>query len=287
LVKKACLVLALATCASALFADYEVEWSYPMSFYWGPPFAAAPTSTWDLDRDGFPDFFVPDSGRMYVYNGQHRQTAWTVPTPGYEHSDNRFPGTTGNACFVANMDGDPANELILCATHAWWTGQPETMHTEKKIFIYDGTAEDLEFESSSIVGCRFIYVADIDGDGRSEILSGEWPEGSTYGNLVCYGWVSAGLKAASPSAPAPGPARAIPSPARSSIRFSIPGQATGARFVFITDAAGRAIRKLPVTRGPGPDNVVWDCSDDQGLAVPPGTYFYRCGRAEGKLEVVK
>ncbi len=82
----------------------------------------------------------------------------------------------------------------------------------------------------------------------------------------------------------------FPNPSRSgiNIEFSIPEP--GSVSISIYDTKGSLIRLLPMQNcTAGPNQITWDGSDDRGLPVPSGAYFFEVqfnGEAQSKQMVV-
>lgn len=78
-------------------------------------------------------------------------------------------------------------------------------------------------------------------------------------------------------------ARAVPNPAGHVVQLSINPNSGGP--VVITDVSGRVVRRLVCPTGA--NFVLWNCCDDQGRAVPAGTYLYSCGNIRGRFIVAE
>lgn len=67
---------------------------------------------------------------------------------------------------------------------------------------------------------------------------------------------------------------ASPNPARSVISFRIESDRPGDQRLIVADVQGRTVRRVEAgSFDAGIRNVVWDCRNDSGLVVPPGSYF--------------
>jgi len=259
-----------------VFAGYQVEWTLPFHSI-GIPWTSNSQYAWSTDGDSAPELFVPDSAVLHIYSGQTHNLLWDAPTPGFEYPGNflayAHPGIY--PFYVARLHGGSSLQLVVPAYRA------DSLDANG-FFVYDCATHALEYSSPLVAELGGVFVADIDGDGRDEIcqVCGDTPQ------LLVYGWTGAGISMGSTPAVVNDPVRVLPCPARRSILFCVPGAPDGAS-IDVTDAVGRRIRRIPTIAATTNRQVTWDCNDDRGLPVVPGTYFYRCGGASGKLEVVK
>lgn len=254
----------LALVFTALHAAYVVEWTAPLQHYYAYGYTANRDYTYDLTGDSIPELFVTDSIWLKVYSGVTRGLIWTLTAPYY-----------GSMSFnLANTDGDAAKELVLSA----FRYSPDF---RGRFYVYDCQSRALEYTSPEKTGYPYISVADVDGDGKSEICFISGPGGNRI--LEVYG--SDALDAEEP--PAVPEAReygsAVPNPARPGVALTIP-IAPGSDRVTITDITGRPLRVIPTG---GSSAVIWDGCEDGGIPAPAGTYLYRSGPAAGRVQLIR
>jgi hypothetical protein len=262
----------IAALSMQLSAAYMVEWTAPVrtsAFGCG----INPSSTCDVNGDGIPDIFLPDSASIRIYSGVTHNIIWTVATPGYDYGGmNRLDQTE---IFVANTDGDSNRELVVPAYGLYptrWT-----------FFVYDCRTHALEFEAPEVEYPDWCAVADVDGDGMSEIL---WADG--YDPVLrVYGWSGSGIAQEPATGRNLSKVSARPSVTNRAVSFVIPhGLKTDAELTIV-DLTGRTVKTVHLLKGEGARTVCWDCRDDFGRPVPSGKYFYRSDGVTGQVEVVK
>ncbi len=255
-------VMLIAVFAAAASGAYVVEWTASgMNYAYSTVYSSDTSARYDANGDGIPDIFVTDSAALRIYSGVSRSLIWTVPSGGY--STIGFP-------YIANTDGDPAKELVIAA---YTYNYP---NYAGKFFIYDCASRSLEYSCPQKSGYPSLSVADVDGDGKSEILL---LSGATSRTLEVYGWDGADIMEA-PESPALERVAAAPNPAAGHVMLSLPASPGGP--VEVVDAAGRVVRRLEAS-----GSVAWDCRDDDGTPVPAGNYLYRQGAFRGRVAVVR
>jgi hypothetical protein len=91
-----------------------------------------------------------------------------------------------------------------------------------------------------------------------------------------------------PGAPAAPSLKAFPNPARAGAAIAFTSQATGAEAVLVYDLSGRLVGRIPLVahddRGLSEGN--WIARDVHGVALAPGIYFARAGRAPAQRVVL-
>lgn len=260
----------LVICCATLSADYVVEWSASGLSTYSTVYTASRTNDYDVDGDGIPDVIVLDDCccEMRVYSGVTGSLIWTINLP---------TGYLLRKFYVGNTDRDASKELVLGMSTTTGFG---------RFLIYDCESHNLEYASPEKrlrIQPDCFAVADVDGDGMKEIC---FIGGDSLATLDVYGWSGPGIQE-NPSSDSRTTGAVVPSPARRSVRFSIPPSEDDEREVTITDVAGRVVRKFRAEDRRGTNTVVWDCRDNTGRTVPTGTYLYSCGNTAGKLEVVE
>jgi hypothetical protein len=87
------------------------------------------------------------------------------------------PLTWGHGVWVANLDGDADEELII-AQRDPGTAPSRDGTKGPGVFIYDpkAGADDLEFTKFALddggVACEDLVSADLDGDGKNDVIAG-------------------------------------------------------------------------------------------------------------------
>ncbi len=105
--------------------------------------------TADLDGDSLEDAFIcrTTTGKIYAWSMDGYELLWESLTGEYQEI----------TCFtVANMDDDPANEIVLLA--------------DMRVVYIDGINFNKQFTSSFEYIASQIRCGDVDGDGRVEIV---------------------------------------------------------------------------------------------------------------------
>jgi len=139
----------------------------------------------DVDGDGTPDLLVGDGqwGSVRAYDTTTLQTKWSVSNP--EH------GVTAIA--TADVDGDGKTEVL------WGAGATST--GSDHLYVVDWETKRFEWQNVHLDG-PFIgpEKADLDGDGRPEIVAASWSSESGYGSgrILVFDGTSFELRAISP-----------------------------------------------------------------------------------------
>ena len=103
----------------------------------------------DLDGDGLEDAIIcrTNSGKVYVWSMEGYTLLWESLPSEYRSV----------SCFTtANVDDDPANEIVLLA--------------DNKIVYIDGGTFNKDWTSLNDFSATMIRCGDVDGDGRVEIV---------------------------------------------------------------------------------------------------------------------
>ena len=111
-------------------------------------------ATFDVDGDGVKDIIVPVNGNnVSVFSGvTHKEIER------FQVTNDSFFSYLFNYVFVAQMDDDPHEELVLGAMGMLMGN----------VFVVDLTTHKIKMHLTSLGGC--IYVYDVDNDGKDEIL---------------------------------------------------------------------------------------------------------------------
>lgn len=131
-------------------------WTRPLNAFYGSPVAVA-----DFDGDGAQEFAIADSGQLLLID-RDGSTLWTTPISDYS-------GLAG--CTSWDVDAD---------------GVPEVIYADEDDFLVLDGATGMRVvvvsSHSSITLAETPAVADVDGDGRGELLYGS--NGATRGLTV-------------------------------------------------------------------------------------------------------
>jgi hypothetical protein len=254
------MVLLVAALVGIASAAYVIEWTAPLSYSSAYGYTSNQSYSYDITGDSIPELFVADSSSLKVFNGVTHSLIWTIP----------LSYTYGGYPLIANTDGDANKELAFSA-YSYTSGYTG------RFYVYDCVTHSLEYQSPVKSGYPSLAVADIDGDGKSELCLASGSGGSRI--LEVYG--SDAQDVQEPPAPVtrdetPSP---IPNPARLVVQLPIAPGAPGIVTVF--DLSGRVVRTLA-----GAGFAAWDCRDDAGTPVSAGTYVFNSGSLTGRVEVV-
>lgn len=105
----------------------------------------------DLDGNGRPEIIAYTTGaRVYVWGTTKYELLW-------ESVEEKFENI--QAMVVADVDSDPALEIVLCA--------------DNKIVYYDGVEFFREKEGRDFVEPAAMLIADVDGDLEEEIVTND------------------------------------------------------------------------------------------------------------------
>lgn len=105
----------------------------------------------DLNGDGRPEIITyTTAARVYVFGTEKYELLW-------ESVEEKFENIQAMA--VADVDSDPALEIILCA--------------DNKIAYYDGVEFFREKEGRDFLDPTVMLVADVDGDLEDEIVTND------------------------------------------------------------------------------------------------------------------
>ena len=96
-----------------------------------------------VDNDRQLELIFLSEGRLYIYDGRHFLEEW--------RSNIVFDATD---IAVGDVDGDDEPEIVLSSGH-----------------VLDGRTRAIEWESPDAFG-DFVELADVDGDGKAEIIGG-------------------------------------------------------------------------------------------------------------------
>jgi len=270
--RKTTKILALLTLVTATgFAGYVVEWSASLSYSMATSYTSNKAYSYDITGDSIPEVFVMDSSALKVFSGVTHNLIWSIPLS--------YP--YGGYPIICNTDGD-ANKEIVFSAYGYSSGY------SGRFYVYDCQSHAQDYISPVKNGYPSVAVADVDGDGKSEICCVSGNAGSRI--LEVYGSDAVGQSENPPVPHSAFPALqffAAPNPARHLVQLNVPPLTTSG-VLTISDATGRVVRTISVPANPGNSALVpliWDCCDDADQPVPAGPCFFRCGGSAGKVDV--
>jgi hypothetical protein len=254
--------------ATVAFGTYTVEWSSSLSYSMATGYTSNKNYSYDITGDSIPELFAMDSSSLKVFNGVTHSLIWTIP----------MSYTYGGYPTVCNTDGD-ANKEIVFSAYGYSSGY------SGRFYVYDCQTHNQDYISPVKNGYPSVVAADIDGDGKSEICCVSGNAGSRI--LEVYGSDAVVVKEGGVREVESATLAAFPNPARHFVNLMIAAGAAG-DVVSILDIAGRIVRTMPLSnpRAQDPTPVLWDCCDDAGQPVVPGSYLFRCGSSAGRVEVI-
>ena len=126
------------------------------------------------------------SGKLVLLAEKHWET--------YGLGGTCIPGS--HNLFVADVDGDGVMEIVTGGLMYWVVnGSRKGFEAPLKVWVWDGRNITLNGDHKwpGVVGC--VYVADADGDGVNEILTGGavMNETGIYGSIRVWRWDDGGL----------------------------------------------------------------------------------------------
>lgn len=254
------ITLLIAALVASASAAYVIEWTAPLSYSMAYGYTSNANYSYDITGDSNPEIYVSDSTALKVYNGVTHSLIWTIPLA---YSYGGYP-------IIANTDVDANKELVFSSYNY-------TPSYVGRFYVYDCQTHAQEFASPVKSGYLNVSVADVDGDGKSEICCISGAAGSRI--LEVYGSDAADLNETPDPETEKAPARPFPNPAQHAVQLPVAPGTSGT--VTVTDLAGRVVRVLV-----GTGTVVWDCRDRAGALVPQGTYVFSTGSVSGKVEVI-
>ena len=257
----------IALLAAVVSASYVVEWSAPANYSSATAYTSNKAVSYDVNGDSIPDVFLMDSSALKVYSGVTHSLLWSMPSNGYAYLS--YPN-------IANTDGDAAKELVFQVSNY-------TPSYSARFYVYDCGTHVLEYTSPVKTGYAYTAVADVDGDGKSEIIITSGEAGSRI--MEVYGSNDVGVDEEPASSPEASVAAAFPNPTGRCVVLAFRTREPKPAPVLVMDVAGRIVRHLGLRAGE--PALPWDCTDDAGLPVPAGAYLYQCGPQSGKVEVVR
>ncbi len=246
----------------------------------------------DVDGDGIPDILVgargeigsaSKSGRLYAFSGDTGDTLFTLLSP-FDQLNGQFGSVAGIGDY--NMDG--YDDFVV--------GAAGEDNGAGRAYVYDGQTRDTlasfqspNAEENGFMGARLESAGDVNGDGSNDIIvsaarenPGTSPAESGRAYVFLLGTdTGVGVETTPRSKPVSASNYPNPFDGETSITFSLVNPAHGT--VEILDVAGRTIREFVLSSLPsGSHAVSWDGTDQSGLEVRSGIYFY-VGRFDGKV----
>ena len=143
---------AAALVASAS-AAYVIEWTAPLSYSMAYGYTSNANYSYDITGDSNPEIYVSDSTALKVYNGVTHSLIWTIPLA---YSYGGYP-------IIANTDVDANKELVFSSYNYTPQLRRQVLCLRRPNPCSGALASPVKS------GYLNVSVADVDGDGKSEI----------------------------------------------------------------------------------------------------------------------
>ncbi len=232
---------------------------------------------YDIDGDGLVEFYIRSANQLIFYNGDY-SIAWNISFPGFYYVSVIQPrDVNGDGLVVPlNLDNDGTGEIVIVGYYY----DSNLSNYFGRFRVYNGSTHALEYESPTITGFYgTASLEDIDNDGRDEIILNRFGSSTSSSYVDVYVYSGSGSEENS--------RYQIKQhfqiePTISSRSFDIafyihPWQLDMPVTIIVNDQSGRQIRVINIERPvkSGLNHAQWNCLDDNGKAVPTGTYFAR------------
>lgn len=250
--------------ASSLFGSYSKEWeSDTGSFLYGFT---------DIDGDSIMEVGITQSTGISFYNADAGYSlAWKIDYASYT-------GVTIAPPFdfyhPQDIDGDGKNEIAVVRY-----GLDGSSHYKGKIYVYDANTHAQEWASSEIAGLGpWVYINDIDKDGRAEIIVFvyDYGIGNNVGRVCVYGSTGKVEEDNSDGKGILNIYQNMPNPFSSSaiIEYELPQN--GNVSIEFFNSTGQVVDVINADKqSSGKHSIKWQGSKKNHESLPAGNYFYR------------
>jgi hypothetical protein len=211
----------------------------------------------DLNNNGYVDFALSGPQVSYRIDSHNGNVLWSVPL-----ASSYIRGID----YISDVNGDSVRDIAVA------TQQPG------KIVVLDGTNGSTLFEyvfGTSIAqrGDRVAALSSIDGNSSTEFVGG-----NREGRVVCFsGGQNTGVGVA-PSSELPrefSVSQNYPNPFNPTTTVDVTLPVQGDLTVKIFDVLGREVRSLDYEKATaGVHKIVWNGTNQHGISVASGVYFY-------------
>ena len=248
-------------------------------------FGSSVAGAGDLNGDGRADFIVgarfADAGGLvnvgsaFVYSGA---TGGLLYQKNGSVAGDNFGRSVGGA---GDVDGDGRPDFMVGASGA----SPGGLTNAGSAFLYSGAAGGLLFQKNGLAGEQLGYsvavAGDVSGDGKADFLIGvpyADPAGNfDAGSALVYSMVATDVPGGSRNRPTEFQlSQNYPNPFNptTTIRYYLPKAQKVTLEIF--NLLGQHLKVLvDGDEAAGEHSLTWDGTDEKGVALPSGIYFYR------------
>ena len=209
-----------------------------------------------MDKDGCPEFITVGTydsltrEKVMVYGATgpgHYERLWEQDVP--------LAGLSPACVATGDVDGDGMDEFAVSSGGQVFLFKNVALHTWQQVAMLDS------------VGGWFINLFDINRDGRAELL---YDIGDEPSHIVVYE-DTAGLSSITEFNQPPRPSRVGVQPTIAALGTPMTFSGlTPASEVEVYSITGQLVRRQPIANQ---TTWLWDLRDNQGRALPAGTYF--------------
>jgi len=218
----------------------------------------------DANGDNVSDLWIfKKNNEIDIYDGIDFNLIWQLTTT------YAYIGCVG----WADTDGDEVMEMIFMerSTNPMFVG---------RIRIYDNVTHLLEWHSEEIEGFNQVCVADINGDGKSEIIINTCNYDKQDSCVVyVYGYAGSGVGEENQGENRPeksGLSQNYPNPFNPTTTIKYELQTEGIAAITIFNSLGQEVKVLfNGKQQAGEHSIIWDGKNEQGQRVASGVYFYQ------------
>jgi len=214
----------------------------------------------DVNGDGISDLMVVKSKGIDFYEGTHFNLIWQLTTT------YAYISSVG----LADTDGDGVMERIFL--------EGSSNPSVGRVRVYDNVTHVMEWHSDEIDGLNFVYAADLNGDGKSEMIITTI---HAQDSCVIHVYKHTGSGVAEGNEGQSKPEKVIlsqnyPNPFNPTTSINYELQTDGIVTITIFNSLGQKVKVLFKGKQPaGEYSIIWDGKNDQGQGVASGIYFYQ------------